>query len=61
MVDNENYNKKELWSNQKEIGYEINKWDKVFKNETSEICRRQPLKNLKGYSLLRQTISLQNF
>lgn len=42
MVDNENYNKKELWSNQKEIGYEINKWDKVFKNETSEICGRQP-------------------
>ena len=23
------------------------KWDKVFKNEPSEICGRQPLKNLK--------------
>ena len=26
------------------IGY---KWDKVFKNGPSEICGRQPLKNLK--------------
>ena len=24
-----------------------NKWDKVFKNGPSEICERQPLKNLK--------------
>ena len=27
------------------------KWDKVFKNGPSKICRRQLLKNLKGYSL----------
>ena len=27
----------------------------------SKICRRQPLKNLKGYGLLKQTISLQVF
>ena len=29
-----------------------NKWDKVFKNESSKICGRQSLKNLKGYGLL---------
>ena len=29
-------------------------WLKVFKNGPSIICRRQPLKNLKGYGLLRQ-------
>ena len=39
----------------------ISKWDKVFKNEPSDICGRQPLKNLKGYGLLKQTISLQIF
>ena len=27
----------------------------------SEICGRQPLKNLKLYGLLKQTISLQSF
>ena len=27
-------------------------WCKVFKNEPSKICGRQPLKNLKGYGLL---------
>ena len=37
------------------------KWDKVFKNGPSEICGRQPLKNFKGYSLLKQTITLQIF
>ena len=26
-------------------------WNKVFKNGPSEICERQPLKNLKGYGL----------
>ena len=31
-------------------------WDKVFKNVPSEICGRQPLKNLKWYGLLKQTI-----
>ena len=28
---------------------------------TSKFCGRQPLKNLKGYGLLKQTISLQIF
>ena len=28
------------------------KWDKVFKTGPSEICGRQPFKNLKGYGLL---------
>ena len=36
-------------------------WDKVFKNGPSKICERQPLKNLKGYGLLKQTISLKIF
>ena len=36
-------------------------WDKVLKNGPSKICGRQPLKNLKGYGLLKQTISLQIF
>ena len=36
-------------------------WDKVLKNGPSKICGRQPLKNLKGYGLLKQTISLQFF
>ena len=39
----------------------INIWDKVFKNGPSKICGKQPLKNLKGYGLLGQTISLQFF
>ena len=37
------------------------KCDTVFKNGPSKICGRQPLKNLKRYGLLKQTISLQNF
>ena len=36
-------------------------WDKVFKNGPIEICGRQPLKSLKYYGLLKQTILLQNF
>ena len=28
-------------------------FDKVFKNGLSKICRRQPLKNLKWYGLLK--------
>ena len=36
-------------------------WDKVFKNRLNKFCGRQPLKNLKGYGLLKQTISLQIF
>ena len=31
-------------------------WDKVFKNGASKIRGRQPLKNLKGYGLLKQTL-----
>ena len=33
-------------------------WDKVFKNGPCKTCGRQPLKNLKGYCLLKQTIAL---
>ena len=36
-------------------------WDKVFKNVGNKIFGRQPLKNLKGYDLLTQSISLQIF
>ena len=35
--------------------------DKVFKIGLSKFCGRQPLKNLKGYGFLKQTISLQKF
>ena len=35
--------------------------DKVLKNRPSKICGRQPLKHLKWYGLLTQTISLQIF
>ena len=28
-------------------------WDKVFMNEPSKICRRQPLKTLKRYGLFK--------
>ena len=37
------------------------KWDKVFKNGQSKTCGRQPLKKLKLYGLLKQTVSLQIF
>ena len=36
-------------------------WDKVFKNAPTKICGRQPLKNLKGYGLLKQTIFYFNW
>ena len=36
-------------------------WDKVIKNGPSEIYGRQPLKNLKGYGVLKKTISLKIF
>ena len=36
-------------------------WDKVFKNGPSKICGRHPLKKLKGYGLLKRTISLLFF
>ena len=35
--------------------------DKACKNGPSKICERQPLKNLKGYGLLKQIISFQIF
>ena len=38
-----------------------NVWDKVFESGQSKICRRQPLKNLNRYGLLKQIISLQFF
>ena len=34
-------------------------WDKVFKSGLSKFCGTQPLKKLKGYGKLKQTISLQ--
>ena len=36
-------------------------WEKVFMNGPNEICGRQPLKILKGYGQLKQTISFQIF
>ena len=36
-------------------------WGKLFKSGPSKIYGRQPLKHLKGYGLLKQTISLQIF
>ena len=38
-----------------------NIWDEVFKSGRSKFCEREPLKNLKGYGLLKQTISLHIF
>ena len=43
------------------IGDLTSKWDKVFKNGPSKICGRQPLKHLKEYGLLKQTMLLQTF
>ena len=36
-------------------------WVKVFKCGQSKICVRQPLKNLKEYGLLKQTILSSSF
>ena len=36
-------------------------WDKVFKSGLSKFCGRQPLKNFRGYGLLKQTISSKFF
>ena len=36
-------------------------WDEVFKIGPSKIYGRQPLKNLKGYCLLKQTMPVQIF
>ena len=41
--------------------YSVDIRDKVFGSGPNKICGRQPLKNLKGYSLLKQTISPSNF
>ena len=38
-----------------------NIWDKVFKSGPSKICGRQPLKNLKGWSLLVTLVSNCSF
>ena len=35
--------------------------NKIFKNGPSNICGKQPLRNLKNYGLLKQTILLQIF
>ena len=37
------------------------KWEKVFKNGPSKICERQPLKNLKGYGLLKNFKEFRKF
>ena len=34
-------------------------WHKVFSNGPSQICGRQPLKNLKGYGLLEHIIFIR--
>ena len=36
-----------------------NKWDKVFMDGLTEICWRQPLKNLKEYGLLNQSENIE--
>ena len=39
----------------------MEKYGKVFNIGPTKVCERQPLKNFKEYSLLKQTISLQIF
>ena len=34
-------------------------WDKVFRNGPSKICGRHPLKNLKGYGMLKHNVILR--
>ena len=34
-----------------------NKWKEEFKSGLSKFCGKQPLKNMKGYGVLKQTIS----
>ena len=41
------------------MGQNIQEW--TIMNGRSKICGRQPLKNLKGYGLFKQTISLPIF
>ena len=52
------YSKTKAFSKTVLSGRLCNIWDKVFKNRPSKICGRQPLKNLKGYGLLKQNIFL---
>ena len=35
--------------------------DRVFNKGQSKFCERQPLKKLKGYGVVKQTISIQIF
>ena len=42
-------------------GFEMIIWNNVFKNGPTKISGRQLSKNLKGYALLKQIISLQMF
>ena len=37
---------------------QCNIWDKVFKSRLSKFCGRQPLKNFKGYGLLKQSLEI---
>ena len=46
---------------QKNLKKILKKWDKVFKDRPTKTCGRQPLKNLIGYGVFKQTISLQIF
>ena len=39
----------------------LNNWDKVFNSGLIKFCGRQPVKGLKAYGLLKQTISLEMF
>ena len=53
------------YSNYHEIAFDaylLSKYGtKVFKNGPSKICGRQPLKNLKGYDLLRPIYEQQQY
>ena len=43
------------------LSYLQNKWGEVFKSGPSKIYGRQSLKKLKGYGLIKQTMSLEIF
>ena len=42
-------------------GTTLNILDKIFKSGLSKVCGTQPLENLKGYGLLKQTMSHEIF
>ena len=46
------YNRNSIRTRKKQQ-LQCNMWDKAFNNGLSKICRRQPLKNLKGYDMLK--------